>query len=278
MASLQDEIARPSREEVRGFYDAVNRQLSGSAVGDYALFLNYGYVPNDNPEQARVTLPRHLLNRNCIRLVLELVGDCPLSPASSVLDVGCGRGGTVAALRQYFAAGPITGVDLSLSALAFAGRGRGRGRGGGAARFLAGDAQELPFRGASFDVVLNLESSHCYPDPPRFYGEVHRLLRPGGYFLYADLLAASSVARGRAALAELGFAVERELDITSNVLLSCDETARVHARAFGDGGNRGALRDTAGFVATPGSSTYEAMKHGELKYVSYRFRKPGGMA
>lgn len=271
MAILQDNSPRPSLAEVRGFYDAVNRQLSGSAVGDYAVFLNYGYVPNENAEQARVTPPRHVLNRNCIRLVLELIGDCPLSPACAVLDVGCGRGGTVGALRQYFTVGPVTAVDLSLAAVAFAGRAQGVATG----RFLAGNAQELPFRGASFDVVLNLESSHCYPDPLRFYGEVHRLLRPGGYFLYADLLAAEWLPRCRSALVELGFAVERELDITSNVLLSCDETARVHARAFGD---RGALRDAAGFVAAPGSSTYEAMKHGELRYVSYRFRKPGGAA
>jgi SAM-dependent methyltransferase len=271
MAALTENAARPSVAEVRGFYDAVNRQLSGSAVGDYAVFLNYGYVPNENAAQARVTLPRQTLNRNCIRLVLELIGDCPLSPACAILDVGCGRGGTVGALRQYFAVGPITAVDLSLGAVAFA----GRRRRGSADRFLAADAQELPFRSASFDVVLNLESSHCYPDPLRFYAEVHRLLRPGGRFLYADLLAASWLARGRAALSELGLTVERELDITSNVLLSCDETARVHARAFGD---RGALRDAAGFVAAPGSPTYEAMKDGELKYMSYQLRKPGGPA
>ena len=271
MAVLQDAGARPSLGEVRGFYDAVNRQLSGSPVGDYAVFLNYGYVPNENAAQARVTLPRHTLNRNCIRLVLELVGDCPLSPASAVLDVGCGRGGTVGTLRQYFAAGPLAAMDLSLAAVAFARRSL-RGR---ACRFAAADAQEIPFRDASFDVVLNLESSHCYPDPLRFYGEVQRLLRPGGYFLYADLLAADWLARCRSALIELGLTLERELDITSNVLLSCDETARVHARAFGE---RGALRDAAGFVAAPGSPTYEAMQDGELRYMSYRFRKPGGTA
>jgi len=270
MTTLQDSATRPSLEEVRGFYDAVNHQLSGSAVGGYALFLNYGYVPNENPEQARVALPRHTLNRNCIRLVLEMIGDCPLSPSCAVLDVGCGRGGTVSVLRQYFTVGPVTAIDLSLAAVAFASRAQGS-----AVRFLSGNAQELPFRGASFDAVLNLESSHCYPDPLRFYGEVYRLLRPGGYFLYADLLAAAWLPRCRAALLEFGLTLERELDITSNVLLSCDETARVHARAFGD---RGALRDAAGFVAAPGSSTYEAMKHGELRYVSYRFRKPGGAA
>jgi SAM-dependent methyltransferase len=266
METLQGNSERPSLAEVRGFYDAVNRQLSGSAVGDYAVFLNYGYVPNDNEVQARVTLPRHALNRNCVRLVLELIGDCPLSPASAVLDVGCGRGGTVGVLRQYFAVARLAGIDLSPAAVAFA----GRSHHGSGCRFLAADAQALPLRGASFDVVLNLESSHCYPDPLRFYGEVRRLLRPGGRFLYADLLSVAWVDRCRSALVDLGLTLERELDITSNVLLSCDETARVHARAFGD---RGALRDAEGFVATPGSPTYEAMKHGELRYMSYRFRR-----
>jgi SAM-dependent methyltransferase len=277
MAALQTDSARSARPprptvaEVRDFYDAVNRQLSGSDVGGYAVFLNYGYVPNENAVQARVVPPRQTINRNCIRLVLEVIGDCPLSPASAVLDVGCGRGGAVEVLRRYFEVEALAAADLSLAAVAFAGRAH-RAAGG---RFLAADAQELPFRGASFDVVLNLESSHCYPEPSRFYAEVHRLLRPGGRFLYADLLSIDWLARCRSALLATGLAIERELDITSNVLLSCGETARVHARAFGD---RGELRDPAGFVAAPGSPTYDAMKNGELKYVSFRLRKSGGAA
>jgi phthiocerol/phenolphthiocerol synthesis type-I polyketide synthase E len=266
MAGLQEKSERPSVAEVRGFYDAVNRQLSGSAVGDYAVFLNFGYVPNGNEEQARVRPPRHALNRNCIRLVLEVIGDCPLSPSTSVLDVGCGRGGSIGVLRQYFDAGRIVGLDLSVAALAFARRRLD-------SRFLAADAQDLPFRSAAFDVVLNLESSHCYPDPARFYREVHRLLRPGGRFLYADLLPVASLAEARSSLMDLGFDLEREIDITSNVLLSCDEIAQVHARAFGD---RGAPWDPEGFVAAPGSAAYDVMKNGEQKYVSYKLRKRGG--
>ncbi len=256
-------------EEVRDFYDAINHQLSGSAVGDYAVFLNYGYIPNGSAEQAKVEPPLHSLNRNCIRLVLEVIADCPLSPASSVLDVGCGRGGAVGVLRRFFDAGPIVGADLSLAAVAFASRAHPRPGG----RFLAADAQGLPFRSAAFDVVLSLESSHCYPDPLLFYREVHRLLRPGGHFLYADLLAASKLAGLRSFWDELGFAVERELDITGNVLLSCDETARVHARAFGDGGSLRSFVDS--FVAAPGSATYEVMKNGEGRYMSCKLRKRG---
>jgi SAM-dependent methyltransferase len=39
----------------------------------------------------------------------------------------------------------------------------------------------------SFDAVINVEASHCYPSLPRFLAEVARVLRPGGHFLYADV-------------------------------------------------------------------------------------------
>ncbi|HEY6320064.1 MAG TPA: class I SAM-dependent methyltransferase [Thermoanaerobaculia bacterium] len=262
------------RREVRGFYDRVNRQLSDSGFAEHALFLNFGYVPNESGSQARVLPPPHAVNRNSMRLVLEVAGDCPLSAGSSVLEVGCGRGGALAVLSGCFGVRRIAGADLSLSALAFAGRGRRPPAG----RLLAADAQALPLRSASFDVAFNLESSHCYPDRAEFYREVHRLLRPGGHFLYADLLPAGELAGCRESLAALGFACEREIDITGNVLLSCDETARVRARAFGGGA---ALDDAAAFVGVPGSPLYEAMKHGEQRYMSWKLRReaaPGSLA
>jgi ubiquinone/menaquinone biosynthesis C-methylase UbiE len=45
----------------------------------------------------------------------------------------------------------------------------------------------MPFPDASFDAVINVESSHCYPSMGRFLSEVHRVLRPRGSLLFADL-------------------------------------------------------------------------------------------
>ena len=58
-------------------------------------------------------------------------------------------------------------------------------------RFEVGDAETLPFDAESFDIVTNLESSSCYPDVHAFYREVHRVLAPGGHFLYSDCLPAN---------------------------------------------------------------------------------------
>ena len=42
--------------------------------------------------------------------------------------------------------------------------------------------------GESVDVVLNIESAFHYPDKTAFLKEIHRVLKPGGQFLIADLL------------------------------------------------------------------------------------------
>ena len=77
----------------------------------------------------------------------------------------------------------MVGLDLAERAVAHCNATHGRDR----LDFRAGDAENLPFADGSFDAVLNVESSHCYPDITKFFAEVARVLRPGGYLLMADL-------------------------------------------------------------------------------------------
>lgn len=53
--------------------------------------------------------------------------------------------------------------------------------------FLKGNAEDLPLPSSSQDLVLNVESSHLYDNPQKFFIEVHRILKPNGYFCWADL-------------------------------------------------------------------------------------------
>src|SRR5262249_52438827 len=159
-----------------------------------------------------------MLNKNSVQLVLEVLEDC-VAPGSVVLDIGCGRGGTVFVITEFFRAARIVGLDLSAAAIAFCRR---------AHRYpgvsvLQADSEGLPFRGDCFDVVINIESSSCYPDPAAFYSEVGRVLSDGGRFLYADCLPLGRFEEGIQFLKQTGFVVERDRDITSNVLASCDQ-------------------------------------------------------
>jgi ubiquinone/menaquinone biosynthesis C-methylase UbiE len=249
----------------RCFYDAVSAQLDASDFGPFSLFLNYGYVPTQSPQYAAVELPAHHLNKNSVKLVLEVIGDCELGDRR-VLDVGCGRGGTVAVLRQFFAAQTITGLDLSSRAIAFC-RATHRAP---EVRFEEGDAEHLPFGDASFDVVTNIESSHSYPNINTFYAEVFRVLTPGGYFLYTDVLPVEFMNGAVVFLRALGFSVEREQDITANVLLSCDEIAHTRVQAYDRQNDTQLMGD---FLGVPGSQIYEEMRQRRWTYKIFKFKK-----
>jgi ubiquinone/menaquinone biosynthesis C-methylase UbiE len=179
-----------------------------------------------------------------------------------VLDVGCGRGGTVALLAETFAA-QGTGVDLSPEAIAFC---RSTHRNG--TTFEVGDAEHLPFENGSFEVVTNMESSHTYPNLRAFYSEAQRVLAKGGIFLYTDLLPIARWAEVRVLLASLGLRTESDRDITANVLASCDDVATNRTKAFG-----GSSEMIDNFLAVPGSAVYEQMNSRAWEYRIMRARR-----
>jgi ubiquinone/menaquinone biosynthesis C-methylase UbiE len=52
-------------------------------------------------------------------------------------------------------------------------------------RTARADAESLPFPDSSFDLVLGHAVLHHLPDLDRAFGEFHRVLRPGGWFVFA---------------------------------------------------------------------------------------------
>ena len=103
----------------------------------------------------------------------EILG---LSQSDRILDVGCGWGRHLRLLR--LAGHDAIGVDLSLALLK---------RAEPDAHAAAADMRRLPFRDASFDVVLNLATSLglFLHDTPALeaLGEIRRVLAPGGRLL-----------------------------------------------------------------------------------------------
>jgi SAM-dependent methyltransferase len=99
----------------------------------------------------------------------------PLTGAS-LLDVACGSGqlALIAARRGA----RVTGVDIATNSILVA---RARAASEGLdARFDEGDAEELPYADASFDVVTSLYGAMFAPRPERVAAELLRVSRPGG--------------------------------------------------------------------------------------------------
>ena len=268
---VQDITERPiavgaPEGSIQRFYDQVNANLNSREFASHVTFLNFGYVADDTPRRAVVTLPPFHLNKSCIDLVLELVGDEPLA-GRKVLDVGCGRGGTVSVYVDHFSARWVQGLDLSPNAVRFCASAHRHPN----VAFLNGDAQQLPFVDGSFDVVSNVESSVTYPDRAAFYREVWRVLVPGGAFLYTDFIRRDRLPAYREELRGAGLAMEVDRDITRNVLLSRDQTASVHKATFT---GQSDATDMANFLGTPGSQIYQDLAEGRALYGMFRLRKP----
>lgn len=131
---------------------------------------------------------KHFVNRPAhtavvARHALELLDKICIEPGWSYLDAGCGTG---AAAHAIAATHPlrVTGVDLDPHQIESA---RNRG-----ARpnleFHIMDATGLTFPCAHFDIVSTAKATHHIPHWERAFAELARVLRPGGYFIYSDLV------------------------------------------------------------------------------------------
>jgi MPBQ/MSBQ methyltransferase len=105
-----------------------------------------------------------------------------LPPGTTVLDVGCGIGGSSRILaRDYGFHG--TGITISPQQVR---RAQELTPPGVSAQFQVDDALALSFQDASFDVVWSIEAGPHMPDKAQFARELLRVLKPGGILVVAD--------------------------------------------------------------------------------------------
>ncbi|MFT5217629.1 MAG: ubiquinone/menaquinone biosynthesis C-methylase UbiE, partial [Glaciecola sp.] len=106
---------------------------------------------------------------------------------ATVLDVGCGLGGPCRMLADEYNC-QATGIDLSNEYIRTAKELSKLVRLDSKTSFVQGDATSLPFEDNTFDVVWTQHVQMNIPGKENLYSEISRVLKPGGHFLYYDIL------------------------------------------------------------------------------------------
>lgn len=105
-----------------------------------------------------------------------------LPQGTTVLDVGCGIGGSSRILAKDYGFS-VTGITISPQQVK---RAQELTPAGIDAKFQVDDAMSLSFPDASFDVVWSIEAGPHMPNKAIFAKELLRALKPGGKLVVAD--------------------------------------------------------------------------------------------
>ncbi|MBN1185018.1 MAG: class I SAM-dependent methyltransferase [Bacteroidales bacterium] len=250
------------RESIfRAWYWYVNKKDKHAEI----LFMNYGY----EDKRCHVSLSREdEANRYSIQLYHHLTSSVELA-GKDILEIGCGRGGGLAYTVRTFNPASAQGVDLDKVAISFCNRHYPHEN----LNFMRGDAQKLSIEDNTFDVILNVESSHRYPDMKAFLTEVRRLLRPGGYFLYTDFRYPHEMDILKDQLQNTGMEILKEEEITPNIVRALDLDDMRRRSLVKKLAPRLIQKIALNFAGTVGSATYNQFASGEYVYFSYIIRK-----
>ena len=246
----------------RGLYQRMARSQTDSNF----RFMNYGFTDDEE----LILLPEDESDRLFIQLYNMNIRDVEIE-GKEVLEVGSGRGGGASWISRTYSPKSLLAVDYSDEAIRLSKEWFADQQN---LEFRVGNAQQLPLPDQSFDVVYNVESSHCYADVPAFISEVFRVLRPGGKFCWTDMRDKKTMEKMHQSFVQAGFIIDSWKDVSENVVDALDII---------DEGRREMIRQNAPpslrksfetFGGVPGTPIYEALKSGRIQYFRYLLYKP----
>jgi ubiquinone/menaquinone biosynthesis C-methylase UbiE len=222
--------------------------------------MNYGYYeegfhPQLNSTDEKERYPIQLYHHVASQINLE---------GKMVLEVGSGRGGGASYIAQNLNPVHMMGIDISETAVDFCNNNYQNQN----LKFLVGDSEQIPFDAEAFDVVINVESSHCYGSMEQFLAEVIRVLKPGGYFLFCDLRETSALDELLNLFNHSNLNLIQHQDITKNIIIALTEMSPKRQKSIEKSVPKFLNKTFKSYAGVEGSSIHESFKNGTLSYLS----------
>lgn len=233
------------------------------------IFLNYGYAGEPEEFNYFSLEEKDKKDRYGIQLYAHVTRHHHF-PGSNVLEVGSGRGGGAYFLTRYLKPASYTALDINAKTVAFC---NATLKADGL-KFVQGDSENLPFPSNTFDAVVNVESARCYGNIPRFFSEVMRVLKPGGRFLFTDMIKPADFEGIKHQLLKTGFECLEIKDILPNVVESLRRDSQQRKEVI-DRRVPGIFRKAFyEFAGVEGSGRFKAFETRIFGYWSFSLIKP----
>ena len=110
------------------------------------------------------------------------MGFLDLAKDAKVLDCGCGGGANIRTLLKKCPQGTVKGIDYSPVSVAKARTLNEEAVNSGRCVVWQGSVEQIIFAASWFDTVTAFETVYFWPDLPKCFGEVYRVLKSGGTF------------------------------------------------------------------------------------------------
>jgi ubiquinone/menaquinone biosynthesis C-methylase UbiE len=262
---LEYNVPEKSRSKL---YRILYQYLATKGKEEGLLFWNFGFADTSREGKKLVSNGSDEKYRYCIQLYDHVASVINLE-GKDILEVSCGCGGGSYFIMKHHRPSSVMGIDFSGNAINFCNSYYSTP----ALSFFCGNAESLPFENNTFDVVINIESSHCYGNLEHFLKEVKRVLHPNGYFLIADFRHKDKIYPLYVRLKRSGLKFIREEVITPNVLKALELDHERKVTLIQQKAPRFLHNSLKYWWGTVDSKRYELFKSGEEIYFSYVLQK-----